>query len=220
MHKVLLLHLLLLHLLCLPPHLVFELSPLRLHIRLVLLLHREVHRLSHRLLLFLLTLERVPLRLLVHVSLARHQNVCRALLGLVKLLPSLNIKLSRKWYFLFFLLKQGNAVRKQFVIFLSTLSSDLGRDELAMKSLIVVLLIDIKIHLGCGWVLRTVQLIVQVSIFFLFLLIYALLLLLLLLSLIEVLLILLVLKKIISSCSQLTIISKILNYYYYYISYS
>jgi len=92
MHKVLLLHLLLLHLLRLPPHLVLHLSPLCLHIRLVLLLNRQVHRLSHRLLLLLLSRDRIPLRLLIHVPLTRNQYVSCTLLSLIELLPSLNFK--------------------------------------------------------------------------------------------------------------------------------
>ena len=90
------------------------------------------------------------------------------------------------------MLKKCNSVRKKLVIFFCTFSSDLSSDKLAMKSLIIVLLIHVEVHLGSGRKLRTVQLIVQVGIILLFFLIDTLLL---LLSLIEVLLIFLVLIK-------------------------
>jgi len=88
-HEVLLLLLLVLDLVSLLPDLVLDVAALHVQGTLLLLLDLEVDLLAEGLLLLLLPLDRVTLRLLLHVALSHHQDVARAFLGLVELLPRL-----------------------------------------------------------------------------------------------------------------------------------
>ena len=91
-HEVLLLLLLVLDLVRLLPHLVLDVAALHIEGALLLLLHLEVDLLAEGLLILLLPLDGVTLRLLLHVALSRHQDVPRAFLGLIELLPRLEYK--------------------------------------------------------------------------------------------------------------------------------
>ncbi len=50
------------------------------------------------------------------------------------------------------------------MIFLGALASDLGGDEFAVQSLIVIVLIHIQVHLVSGRELRGMKLVIQMSI--------------------------------------------------------
>lgn len=90
-HEVPLLLLLLLNRVRLPPNLVLHLPTLHLQGSSLFLLDLEGDLPPERLLVLLLLLDRLSLRLLLHVALPRDQDVGSPLLGLVELLPGLQI---------------------------------------------------------------------------------------------------------------------------------
>lgn len=96
MHEVFLLLLFMLDLVSLLPHLVLDVAALHVEGTLLLLLNLEVDLLAEGLLLLLLPLDGVTLRLLLHVALSRNQDVASAFLGLIELLPGLEIKVSMR----------------------------------------------------------------------------------------------------------------------------
>lgn len=57
------------------------------------------------------------------------------------------------------------------MILLGALPCNLSRDQLAMESLIIVILVDIQIHLVRRWELRGVELVVQVVVIVILLLV-------------------------------------------------
>ena len=89
MHEVFLLLLFMLDLVSLFPHFILDVAALHVEGALLLLLNLKVNLLSEGFLLLLLPLDGVTLRLLLHVALSRHQDVARAFLCLIELLPRL-----------------------------------------------------------------------------------------------------------------------------------
>jgi hypothetical protein len=93
------------------PHLILDVAALHVEGTLLLLLHLEVDLLAEGLLLLLLPLNGVTLRLLLHVALSRHQDVARAFLGLIELLPRLEREIRSGWPITFYSSCLSRAIR-------------------------------------------------------------------------------------------------------------
>ena len=152
LHEVTLLTLLHFYCINITLNLLLEVATGHIHILAVLLLNGAVLCLAEHLFLILLPLSLLALLLHLHVSLPRDEYIISPLLCLIKLLPRL----------LLLLLQQSDPVRQQLVVLLRPLPGDLGRNQLAVQRLIIVVLVHVQVHLVGGWELGTVQLVIQV----------------------------------------------------------
>jgi hypothetical protein len=152
LHEVTLLTLLHFYCINITLDLLLEVATGHIHVLAVLLLNGAVLGLAEHLFLILLSLSLLSLLLHFHIPLPRNEYIISPLLCLIKLLPRL----------LLLLLQQRDPIGQQLVVFLRPLPRDLGRDQLAVQRLIVVILVHVQVHLVGGRELRTVQLVIQV----------------------------------------------------------